>query len=50
MSTASAPCFPYGAIDLIEETRALARKHDLLFHVDSCMRGLMLPFLEELRY
>ncbi|MCK7537366.1 MAG: hypothetical protein MZV63_43605 [Marinilabiliales bacterium] len=48
--TASAPCFPYGVIDPIEELAALALKHDLLFHVDSCLGGLMLPFIESLGY
>lgn len=50
MITASAPCFPYGVIDPIEEISAVAQKHGLLFHVDSCMGGLMLPFLEDLGY
>ena len=48
--TASAPCFPYGVIDPVEELSALALKHDLLFHVDSCLGGLMLPFIEKLGY
>ena len=48
--TASAPCFPYGVIDPIEELGALALKHDLLFHVDSCLGGLILPFIESLGY
>ncbi len=48
--TASAPCFPYGVIDPIEELAALALKYDLLFHVDSCLGGLMLPFIESLGY
>lgn len=50
MITASAPCFPYGVIDPIYELGEIAVKHDLLFHVDSCMGGLMLPFLEDLGY
>ncbi len=48
--TASAPCFPYGVVDPVEELAALALKHDLLFHVDSCLGGLMLPFIESLGY
>ena len=48
--TASAPCFPYGVIDPIGELAALALKHDLLFHVDSCLGGLILPFIESLGY
>lgn len=48
--TASAPCFPYGVVDPIEELAELALNHGLLFHVDSCMGGLMLPFIESLGY
>lgn len=48
--TASAPCFPYGVIDPIEELGEAALKNGLLFHVDSCLGGLMLPFLEDLGY
>ncbi len=50
MIACSAPCFPYGVIDPVTEVAQLARKHDLLFHVDACMGGFMLPFLEELGY
>lgn len=48
--TASAPCFPYGVIDPVEEIAEVALRHNLLFHVDSCMGGLFLPFLEKLGY
>lgn len=48
MLTASAPCFPYGVIDPVEEIAEMALKHNLLFHVDSCLGGLFLPFLERL--
>ncbi len=48
--TASAPCFPYGVIDPIGELAELALKHNLLFHVDSCLGGLILPFIESLGY
>jgi len=47
---ASAPCFPYGVVDPIERLGEIARKHRLLFHVDACMGGFMLPFMEELGY
>jgi glutamate/tyrosine decarboxylase-like PLP-dependent enzyme len=50
MLTASAPCFPYGVVDPIEEIGALALKYSIPFHVDSCLGGLMLPFLEDLGY
>ncbi|MCU0459367.1 MAG: aspartate aminotransferase family protein [Bacteroidales bacterium] len=48
--TASAPCFPYGVIDPVEEMGVTALDNNLLFHVDCCMGGLMLPFLEDLGY
>lgn len=47
---ASAPCFPYGVVDPIEHLGEIARKHRLLFHVDACMGGFMLPFMEELGF
>jgi len=47
---ASAPCFPYGVVDPVEELGVIALKHNLLFHVDCCMGGLMLPFVEKLGY
>lgn len=50
LMAASAPCFPYGVVDPVPELARIARKHHLLFHVDACMGGFMLPFLEELEY
>jgi sphinganine-1-phosphate aldolase len=47
MITASAPCFPHGVIDPVEEIGIVAQKHGLLFQVDCCLGGLMLPFLED---
>jgi len=47
---ASAPCFPYGVVDPVKQLGALALKHRLLFHVDACMGGFILPFMEELGY
>ncbi len=46
----SAPCYPYGVVDPVGDIGRIARKHNLLFHVDACMGGFMLPFLEELGY
>lgn len=46
----SAPTFPHGVVDPIMEIGELALKHDLLFHVDACIGGFMLPFLEILGY
>ena len=46
----SAPCFPYGVVDPVRKLGELAMKHKLLLHVDACMGGFMLPFLEEEGY
>src|SRR5690606_28653758 len=40
----SAPCYPYGVIDPIPELAALAAERDVLFHVDACLGGWLLPF------
>jgi len=47
---ASAPSYSHGVIDPIEEIGHIAKKHNLLFHVDACLGGFMLPFLEEPDY
>ena len=44
---ASAPSYAHGVVDPISEIGAIARQHDLLFHVDACMGGLYLPFLQD---
>jgi sphinganine-1-phosphate aldolase len=44
----SAPCYPFGVIDPIEALGALALERDLLFHVDACLGGWLLPFWERL--
>lgn len=40
----SAPCFPHGVIDPIDELGALALERDLWLHVDACVGGWMAPF------
>jgi len=50
MMAASAPCFPYGVVDPVGELGMIALRHKLLLHVDACMGGFMLPFLEDLGY
>jgi sphinganine-1-phosphate aldolase len=50
LMVASAPCFPYGVVDPVKQLGAIAHKHHLLLHVDACMGGFMLPFMEELGY
>ena len=44
MLVGSAPCFPYGLIDPIEELDALARQRGLWLHVDACVGGYFAPF------
>ena len=46
----SAPCFPYGVMDPIEELGKLAIEYTIPFHVDACLGGFMLPFIERLGY
>jgi sphinganine-1-phosphate aldolase len=48
MIIGSAPQYPQGVIDPIEEIGAFAQKKKLLFHVDACVGGFMLPWLEKL--
>jgi glutamate/tyrosine decarboxylase-like PLP-dependent enzyme len=45
---ATAVTYPHGVIDPIAEIGALAAGRDLWFHVDGCLGGYMLPFLEKL--
>ncbi len=47
MLVGSAPCFPYGVVDPVTEIAELAINNNLLCHVDACMGGFMLPFLEK---
>jgi len=46
----SAPQYPHGVIDQIEEIAAMGRAKDIPVHVDACVGGLILPFLERLKH
>ncbi len=46
----SAPSYPHGVVDPIPELAHLARENGLLFHVDACVGGFMLPFVRKLGY
>ncbi|KAF7836805.1 sphingosine-1-phosphate lyase [Senna tora] len=46
----SAPGFPHGIIDPIEELGDLASSFGICFHVDLCLGGFVLPFARELGY
>lgn len=43
----SAPSFPCGIIDPIEELGEVAKKYKIGFHIDACLGGFQLPFLEK---
>jgi len=45
---ASAPQYPHGVIDPISELGELAQRRGLPLHVDACVGGFMLPWLERL--
>jgi glutamate/tyrosine decarboxylase-like PLP-dependent enzyme len=44
----SAPAYPHGVVDPIEELAGFAKERGLLFHVDACVGGMLLPWLERL--
>ncbi len=46
----SAPCYPFGVVDPIEELGALAQRKKLPLHVDACLGGFLLPFVQKLGY
>jgi glutamate/tyrosine decarboxylase-like PLP-dependent enzyme len=48
MVVASAPCYPFGVIDPVEEIAGLAARRGVLCHVDACLGGYLLPFWERL--
>ena len=47
---ASAPGYPNGALDPIATIAVLAQRHHVPMHVDACIGGFMLPWLEKLGY
>jgi glutamate/tyrosine decarboxylase-like PLP-dependent enzyme len=44
----SAPNYPYGTIDPVAELGALAQRNNLPLHVDCCLGGFFLPWVEKL--
>lgn len=46
----SAPQFPHGIIDPIQDIAKLALKHNIGCHVDCCLGGFILPFMEKAGY
>jgi glutamate/tyrosine decarboxylase-like PLP-dependent enzyme len=45
---ASAPCYPFGVFDRIEELGALAQSAGVWLHVDACWGGFLAPFARKL--
>eukprot|EP01135_Chromosphaera_perkinsii_P002583 Nk52_evm99s224 gene=Nk52_evmTU99s224 len=43
----SCPGFPHGIIDPITELAALARKYNVGLHVDCCLGGFLVPFMQK---
>lgn len=50
MVVASAPGYPHGVFDPIEEIGALASSRDLWLHVDACVGGFLAPFVRDIGY
>lgn len=46
MVAGSAPSWGIGLVDPLEEIAKIARTHDLWMHVDACIGGFLLPFME----
>lgn len=47
MLVCSAPQFPYGIMDPIVEVGKLAEKYNIPFHVDACLGGFLIVFMEK---
>uniref|UniRef100_A0A6Q2ZKG1 sphinganine-1-phosphate aldolase n=1 Tax=Esox lucius TaxID=8010 RepID=A0A6Q2ZKG1_ESOLU len=50
MLVCSAPQFPHGIIDPIEEVAKLAVKYNLPLHVDACLGGFLIVFMAKANY
>lgn len=50
LGVGSAPAYPHGVMDPIEELSELCRERQIPFHVDACIGGFMLPFVRKLGY
>ncbi|CAF0812803.1 unnamed protein product [Didymodactylos carnosus] len=50
MLVGSAPGFPYGTIDPLEEISELAVQYKVPFHVDACLGGFLIAFMDEAGY
>ena len=50
MIIGSAPSYPHGIIDPIEEMGKIALEQQIWFHVDACIGGMILPFIKKAGY
>lgn len=48
MLVGSAPCYPQGVVDPINELSDVAADMDTWFHIDACVGGFLVPFLIDL--
>lgn len=46
LAVGSAPQYPHGVVDPIEEMSEIARAQDIPFHVDACLGGYLLPWVK----
>jgi glutamate/tyrosine decarboxylase-like PLP-dependent enzyme len=46
----SAGNYPYGLIDPLEDLSDIAQKHNIGLHVDGCLGGFILPWIDKLGY
>ncbi len=50
MLVGSAPSYPQGVVDPIADLAEVAKRRDVLLHVDACVGGMLLPFARKLGY
>ncbi|KFD55255.1 hypothetical protein M513_03896 [Trichuris suis] len=50
MIAVSAPSYPHGIIDPVEAVAAIGEKRGIPVHVDCCLGGFLLPFMERADY
>lgn len=50
MLVASAPAYPHGVFDPIEDIARIARARKMWMHVDACVGGLLAPFARDVGY
>ncbi len=44
---ASAPNYPYGTVDPVEEIAEITSSQNIWLHIDACLGGMILPFLKQ---